>query len=387
MKMGTEDEIDLQIIEIDRWREQRPGVQVFLNAMRQVGQDDPLDGPQAIIPGILAEGQTAICAGPPGTGKSFGLLSWCGIIVRDGQFLGQPVLQGGAVYVTGEGQGGLAKRVSALAGEMELTSDSAFLYVNAMPQVLDPQQVIDFIAALKLRTAKWTVPIRVICFDTLNTGLVGGSENESKDIALLLNADARIKREFNCATIWAHHPGKAEGNDLRGHSSLHGNVDVICLFSGKTGTRTVEVRKQKDGETGTVLGYSLIPVELGTHRKSGELVTTCTVNWIDSETTKRVKASKAEWPKGITQIRDAITAALIDAGEDYRLGGDGPTVRTVVFERAREVHRKRYVGTGDGDQDEAERRAWNRNIKRATNEGLIAAETANGKKWLWLVKV
>ena len=42
MKMGTEDEIDLQIIEIDRWREQRPGVQVFLNAMRQVGQDDPL---------------------------------------------------------------------------------------------------------------------------------------------------------------------------------------------------------------------------------------------------------------------------------------------------------------------------------------------------------
>jgi len=136
-----------------------------------------------------------------------------------------------------------------------------------------------------------------------------------------------------------------------------------------------------------VLGYSLIPVELGTHRKSGELVTTCTVNWIDSETTKRVKASKAEWPKGITQIRDAITAALIDAGEDYRLGGDGPTVRTVVFERAREVHRKRYVGTGDGDQDEAERRAWNRNIKRATNEGLIAAETANGKKRLWLVKV
>ena len=77
---------------------------------------------------------------------------------------------------------------------------------------------------------------------------------------------------------------------------------------------------------------------------------------------------------------------LIDAGEDYRIGGDGPTVRAVVFECAREVHRKRYVGTGDGEQDEAERRAWNRNIKRATDEGLIAAETADGKKRLWLVK-
>ena len=269
---------------------------------------------------------------------------------------------------------------------MELTSDSAFIYVNVMPRMLDQQDVSNFITALKMRTAKWTVPIRLICFDTLNTGLVGGSKNEGKDIALLLSSDARIKHEFGCATIWAHHPGKAEGNDLRGHSSLHGNADVICVFSGKTGIRTVEVRKQKDGETGTVLGYSLCPIELGAHKKSGEPVTTCTVDWIDGETTKRVRASRAEWPKGIRQIRDAITTALIDSGEDYRIGGDGQTVRAVVFERAREVHRKRYVGTGDGDQDEAERRAWNRNIKRATDEGLIAAETADGKKRLWLVK-
>ena len=102
-----------------------PGVQVFLDAMRHAGQDDPFDGPQAIIPGILAEGQTAICSGPPGTGKSF----------------------------AGEGQGGLIKRISALASQMELTSDSKFLYVNVMPRMLDPQQVADFIAALKLRTA------------------------------------------------------------------------------------------------------------------------------------------------------------------------------------------------------------------------------------------
>ena len=108
MKMGTDDEIDLQVIEIDKWREQKPGVRVFLNAMRQAGQDDPLDGPQAIIPGIIAEKQTAICPGPPGTGKTFAILNWCATIEKGGQFLGQPVLQGGAVYVTGEGQGGLS---------------------------------------------------------------------------------------------------------------------------------------------------------------------------------------------------------------------------------------------------------------------------------------
>lgn len=157
------------------------------------------------------------------------------------------------------------------------------------------------------------------------------------------------------------------------------------MFSGKTGTRTIEVRKQKDGETGTMLGYSLIPIELGTHKKSGELVTTCTVDWIDGETTKRVRASRAEWPKGISQVRDAITAALIDAGEDYRIGGDGPVVKAVVFDCARDIHRKRYIGNGE-DPVKAEQKAWNRNIKRAADEGLIAAETTDGKKRIWLVK-
>jgi len=110
------------------------------------------------------------------------------------------------------------------------------------------------------------------------------------------------------------------------------------------------------------------------------------VDWIDSETAKRVRASKATWPKGVTQVRDAITAALIDSGEDYCVGGNGPTVRAVQIEKARDVHRKRYVGTGEGDQEEAERRAWNRNINKATNDRLVAAKTVEGKKRLWLVK-
>jgi AAA domain len=87
--MSTEDEIDLQVIEMDKWREQKPGVQVFLRAVRQVGQDDPLDGPRAIIPGVVSEGQTAICPGAPGTGKTFAILNWCARIAKGGTFLGQ----------------------------------------------------------------------------------------------------------------------------------------------------------------------------------------------------------------------------------------------------------------------------------------------------------
>jgi RecA-family ATPase len=207
--------LDTKAILLDSIRAQPPGVQRFMKGARLVGQDDPLDGPQWIIPGVLQEHQTAIMPGPPGSGKSFAILDWFARIVREQPFLGQPVLAGGAVYVTGEGQGGLAKRVAALAQEYELSEADAFLYLRVMPRLLEEQEVKDFIAAIKLLTAAWTVPIRVIGFDTFNRAIVGGSESEGKDVAKLLDADSKIKEAFRCATIYAHHPGKAEGNFAR----------------------------------------------------------------------------------------------------------------------------------------------------------------------------
>src|SRR5262245_23706283 len=74
------------------------GVIAFLDSMRHPGQDDPLDGPQEIIPGIISEGQTALFPGSPGTGKSFVIIDWLARVARNLDFLGQPVMQGGAVY-------------------------------------------------------------------------------------------------------------------------------------------------------------------------------------------------------------------------------------------------------------------------------------------------
>jgi RecA-family ATPase len=238
--------LDAQVERLDRIREQSAGVQRFMKASRHIGEDNALDGPQWLIPGLLQEGQTAICAGPPGTGKSFVILDWLARVVRGLDFCGKPVMQGGVVYTTGEGQTGLAKRVAAVATEFQLSHRHPFLYIRTMPRLLDVQDTKDFIAAVKLQTADWAVAIRLMAFDTFNRAIVGGSESEGKDVARLLHADNQIKDAFGCATLYAHHPGKAEGNDLRGHSSLMGDTDVAAVFSGTTGTRTIEIRKQKD---------------------------------------------------------------------------------------------------------------------------------------------
>jgi hypothetical protein len=377
--------LDTKAILLDSIRAQPPGVQRFRKNARVVGQDDPLDGPQWIIPGVLQEHQTAIMPGAPGSGKSFAILDWFARIVREQPFLGQPVLAGGAVYVTGEGQGGLAKRVAALAQEYELSEADAFLYLRVMPRLLEEQEVKDFIAAIKLLTAAWTVPIRVIGFDTFNRAIVGGSESEGKDVAKLLDADSKIKEAFRCATIYAHHPGKAEGNFSRGHSSLQGDPDVIAAFSGKTGTRTIEIKKQKDDEDGKVIGYSLRQVQLGHHAKTGELVTTCVVDWVEGASVKAPKASP--WPKSLTQLLQALTTAAIESGFDHQIPS-GPLVKAVPQSLVRQIFLKRYVGgEGDGeDRSAAAARAWTRAVKAARDSNLIAGEEILGKQVIWSTK-
>lgn len=364
---------------------QSQGIQRFIKGARVVGQDDPLNGPQWIIPGVLQEHQTAILPGPPGTGKSFVILDWFARVVRDRPFLGNPVMQGGAVYVTGEGQGGLAKRVAAVAAEFAMSETDTFLYMHVMPRLLYDQEVKDFIAAIKLLTAHWTVPIRVIGFDTFNRAIVGGSENEGKDVGRLLEADNEIKRALNCSTMFAHHPGKAEGNDTRGHSSLFGDTDVTAVFSGSTGVRSIKIKKNKDGEGGGVFGYSLRQIYLGDHKQSGKPVTTCVVDWVSPDVAKAMKSStNGRWPKGLKLVYDAITSALLENGVEHRVGGDGPVVRAVAIRAARDIHDQRYVSTGDGDRKEAEKKAWQRNFKEARNTSLIGGETVGGQELIWI---
>ena len=43
---------------------------------------------------------------------------------------------------------------------------------------------------------------------------------------------------------------------------------TLSAYSAERPARTIEVRKQKDGETGTMLGYSLIPMSWERTRKA-----------------------------------------------------------------------------------------------------------------------
>lgn len=74
----------------------------------------------------------------------------------------------------------------------------------------------------------------------------------------------------------------------------------------------------------------------------------------------------------------------MDSGTDYQIPG-GPIVRAVAVKAVRALHSTRYVSNGDGDRNEAERKAWARNFKTAREAGLIGGEAKGGSEWIWII--
>ena len=58
--------------------------------------------------------------------------------------------------------------------------------------------------------------------------------------------------------------------------------------------------------------------------------------------------------------------------------GDGSEIKATLLKDARAVHRRKYVNTGDGDRNTAERGAWSKNFKRARGDGLIGGKVTGG---------
>jgi hypothetical protein len=147
--------------------------------------------------------------------------------------------------------------------------------------------------------------------------------------------------------------------------------------------KTATVTKANDMPEGPLFSFKGEVHEFGKDADGDPI----TVNIISAE---RVEVQAAngratKWPAGLCLVRDVIAAAIEEAGIPHRVRRDGPLVRGVDIKRARAVHNQRYVSSGEGDRNEAERKAWARNLKDARSRSLIGGELNNGTEVIWLV--
>ena len=113
-----------------------------------------------------------------------------------------------------------------------------------------------------------------------------------------------------------------------------------------------------------------------------------TVNIVSSEEVEARQSSKQRnrVPKGLQLVYDCITDAIVAKGIDHRVGGDGPMVKAADVTEARSRHAQRYVSTGIGDPDMAERGNWSKNFKKARQEGLISGARVDNRELIWTVQ-
>ena len=177
------------------------------------------DDPVELIQGLLPMGPAlGVVFGPPKSLKSF-LLKHVGLHIANLRPYCGRTVQGGAVaYVTSEGIRGVKRRLIAARRAMGIEGRNVpFALVSTMPNLgagegdrAALQQAISDTFAEK----NITVPLRLIVIDTLRRSMPGKSENEQKDVSIVLDNCEASARAFGCLVILVHHSPRS--NDERG---------------------------------------------------------------------------------------------------------------------------------------------------------------------------
>jgi hypothetical protein len=181
-----------------------------------------------LIPDILARDTLTLIYGQSGSYKSFYTLDkmlWAS-------------LQFSVVYVAGEGQSGLRKRLIAWRKHHNCNPGLIHFWLTAV-NMLDKLGVSRFINTIT------RVKPDIVVFDTLSRSMPGGDENSSKDMTAFIDSCGRIQSSLDAGVLVVHHPSKNHSSE-RGHSSLRGACDVMIEITNDDDVIAIRCEKSKD---------------------------------------------------------------------------------------------------------------------------------------------
>lgn len=201
---------------------------------------------QWLVRGILPlDGFTGLY-GLPGSTKSFVALDIAMCVATGRKWLGKHrTTQARVLYVNGEGQRGIKKRVAGWRQTFESTNQ-----FHLVPQaVAMPTDELDELIS-EIRSLP-SMP-GLIVLDTLARTFGGGDENTQKDMNAYVAAVDRLKAETGASVIVVHHSGKDDARGARGSSAFTGAVDTLIHCTREGDEVTLANRaphgKQKDAE-------------------------------------------------------------------------------------------------------------------------------------------
>jgi hypothetical protein len=337
---------------------------------------------QWLIKGLLPKTGLAVVYGPPGSGKSFAVLSLALHVASGRDFAGcRASRKSGIVYVSAEAGEGFKRRAIAARDEMGLDDDTPFGLITTAPDLGrsdgDAQILVEQIRE-QTQLAGW-IPGCIIV-DTAARVMPGQDENSSRDMGALIRNCDLLAKQFDALVCLVHHSGKVADAGMRGSSALLGAADcVIALSSDDTGLRTAKVEKQKDGEDGHAFTFRLQSVTLATD-DDGDPITTCIVNDISKlERAERKAKAGPSVPASLRLWLEIFDQTIADVGRMSRPFSDGPEVRTIDRETLKTAF---YQRRGD-DTPEAKKKAFNRGLNSVLDQKIVIATDGEKGVLLW----
>ena len=255
-----------------------------------------LDGFWLIDEWIPKSGVGAIY-GHPGSGKTFVAMDMGASVAAGRDWAGRSVEKGLVVYVVAEGVNGFRNRLSALVENGRLHRGAPFMFVPVPIDLFSPDGDGERLAdAIREAVDTCCIDPALIVIDTLSKTIGAGKEN-TDDVAFYIGNCERIAQTFNAFVLFVHHrPKDRDSTDMRGHSSLRGNIDAAIMVEANSDRRTATTTKQKDGEDNQRLAFELERVVLG-HNAKGKEVSTCLVNITDEAPPTKANLSPLEKAK------------------------------------------------------------------------------------------
>jgi hypothetical protein len=213
----------------------------------------------------------------------------------------------------------------------------------------------------------------------------------------------KLSRETGAVVVVIDHLGKDADAGLRGTSAKETNASFI-LTTGETKKdayceRQLEVRKMRNGPSGKAVSFWMedfeatldqqVKAEDGTVTSERVRKKTLVIRWGDELLPvgqKRDASSGEDWPRGLGDLREAISEAMLDFGTDHMVTAQGPLVRAVDLERVRPIYYERHVVIRDeaGPQaKDTKKKAFQRGLERAAKARKIIVRDVGDRQLVW----
>jgi hypothetical protein len=328
-------------------------------ADRNTGAPDLYDW---LIEDLVPERELTLMMGASQAGKSFLGFHMAMCLARCVPFFGRRILNPVPV-VWGAFEGGRGARARMLAYANHHGLDGSEFPFAALTRPIDlwsrETNVVELVKEIKgvISTEFAGVPPGAFFVDTHNAATPGASEIDSEAVSKIRDRYRHVARDIGCGIVIIGHTnavGKHRGSEL-----LYNNVDTVITVAKKTvmkertpvqikdndrrDVRTVDLVKQREGETGHLFDFVLPAVETGIKNKFGKVRTSCVVvapNWSEQDQAEADASGKKSDTKAgfkLTDIEDHFFKVLWKELEDSGVpapGGMGIPSGTRVVHRA-----------------------------------------------------